>query len=71
MRGDLSFELNIIFLIISTPFQFYAIFYARFICILYIILLKMYHEIKKFYKDKVESTGTILWPLQNPILSDQ
>ena len=52
----------------STPFEFYAIFNARFIFILYIILLKMYHEITK---DKVESIGTIVWPLKNPIFSDQ
>ena len=48
----------------STPFEFYAISN-------YFILLKMYHEITKIYKDKVESTGTIVWPLKRPILSDQ
>ena len=42
----------------STPFEFYAISNAKFVLIIYFILLKMYHEITKLYKDKVESTGT-------------
>ena len=58
---DLPFDINIIFFKMSTPFAFYAISNAKFISIIYFILLKMYHEIK-IHKHKVESTG---------ILSDQ
>ena len=55
---DLPFDINIIFFIMSTQFDFYAISNAKFVLIIYFILLKMYHEITKNYKDKVEITGT-------------
>ena len=42
----------------STPIEFYDISTAKFRLIIYFILLNIYHEINKIYKDRVESTGT-------------
>ena len=55
----------------STPIEFYAISKAKFRLIIYFILLKICHEITKIYQVKVGSTGIIVWPLKNRILSDR